>query len=140
MSESGLQIIDRNVELTNEWLNEIARSTGGSKQQAYHVLRTGLHVLRDRLTVDEGAHLAAQLPHFIRGIFYEGWRPAATPTKERSAEAFLDRLRADLPPEIEPRPAAEALFTALKRHCDPGELAHVRETLPKPVAEMLEAA
>jgi hypothetical protein len=59
MSESGLQIIDRNVELTNEWLNEIARSTGGSKQQAYHVLRTGLHVLRDRLTVDEGAHLAA---------------------------------------------------------------------------------
>jgi len=140
MSESGLPILDRNIEVTNEWLNEIAEVTGGSKQQAYHVLRRGLHVLRDRMTVEQAAHLAAQLPHFVRGIFYEGYRPAAIPTKERNLEDFLGKFADDLPEGIEPRTAANALFTVLKVHCEPGELAHVRDTLPKPVAELMEAA
>jgi uncharacterized protein (DUF2267 family) len=137
---SGLPVLDRNIDVTNEWLNQIAEVTGGSKQQAYHVLRRGLHVLRDRVTVEEAAHLAAQLPHFVRGLFYESYRPSATPTKERSLEEFLDRLAEDLPDGIEPRLAANALFTVLKLHCDPGELAHVREALPGPVAEVMEAA
>ena len=140
MAESGLAVLDRNIDQTNEWLNEIAEITGGSKQQAYHVLRGGLHALRDRMTVEEGAHLAAQLPHFIRGIFYEGWRPAAVPTKERSLEAFFEKLSGDLPEGMDAHRAANALFTALKVHCDPGELAHVRDTLPKPLAEVMEAA
>ncbi len=140
MSESGLPILDRNIDATNEWLNEIAEVTGGSKQQAYHVLRGGLHTLRDRMTVEQAAHLAAQLPHFVRGIFYEGYRPAAVPTKERSLEEFLDKLSSELPDEIKPETAANALFTALKVHCEPGELAHVRDTLPKPIAELMEAA
>ncbi|MEE4120885.1 MAG: DUF2267 domain-containing protein [Paracoccaceae bacterium] len=137
---SGLQVLDRNIDVTNEWLNEVAEITGGSKQQAYHVLRRGLHVVRDRVTVEEAAHLAAQLPHFVRGIFYEGYRPAATPTKERSLAQFLDTLAEDLPDGIEPHVAANALFKALKLHCDPGELAHVRDALPGPVAEVMDAA
>ena len=140
MSESGLPIIDRNVEVTNEWLNEIAQATGGSKQQAYHVLRGGLHTLRDRMTAEQAAHLAAQLPHFVRGIFYEGWRPAAVPTKERSRAAFLAKLAEELPGGMAPEVAADALFTALKLHCDAGELAHVQDNLPGPVAEMMQAA
>ncbi len=137
---SGLQILDRNINVTNEWLNGIAVVTGGSKQQAYHVLRRGLHVLRDRMTVEEAAHLAAQLPHFVRGVFYESYRPAATPTTQRSLAEFLDTLAEELPEGIEPRVAADALFTTLKMHCDPGELAHVRDALPGPVAEVMEAA
>lgn len=140
MSESGLPVLDRNIEQTNEWLNEIAEVIGGSKQQAYHVLRGGLHALRDRMTVDESAHLAAQLPHFVRGVFYEGWRPAAVPTKERSLDEFFDKLAGELPEGLDAHRAANALFTVLKTHCDPGELAHVRDMLPRPIAEVMEAA
>ena len=140
MSEHGLTIIDRNVQVTNEWLNEIAAQTGGSKQQAYHVLRGGLHVLRDRMTTEQSAHLSAQLPHLIRGIFFEGWKPAATPTKERSREDFLERLSTELPDGVAPEAAATALFVTLKLHCDRGELAHVEQGLPGPLAEMMAAA
>ena len=38
-----------------------------------------LHTLRDRLTVDVAAKLAAQLPTLIRGIYYEDWDPSRTP-------------------------------------------------------------
>jgi uncharacterized protein (DUF2267 family) len=140
MSATGLAVLDRNVEQTNEWLNEVAEVIGGSKQQAYHVLRGGLHALRDRLTVDEAAHLAAQLPHFVRGIFYEGYKPARMPSGERSREAFLEKLKAEAPEGVPPEKMAEAVFTVLKVQVDPGELAHVREMLPKHVAELMDAS
>lgn len=46
------------------------------RQMAYHALRGVLFTLRDRLTVEEAAHFASQLPLLIRGIFYEGYRSA----------------------------------------------------------------
>jgi uncharacterized protein (DUF2267 family) len=59
---------------------------------AYRVLRSFLHALRDQLTVDEAAKLAAQLPIFARGVFYEGWDPSRTPEHARDIESFLTRI------------------------------------------------
>jgi uncharacterized protein (DUF2267 family) len=59
---------------------------------AYRVLRSFLHALRDQLTVDEAAKLAAQLPIFVRGVFYEGWDPSRTPEHARDIESFLTRI------------------------------------------------
>ena len=42
---------------------------------AYRVLRAFLYALRDQLTVDEAAKLAAQLPIFVRGVSFEGLGP-----------------------------------------------------------------
>jgi hypothetical protein len=58
------------------------------QHQAYSALRAVLHAVRDRITVDEAAHLGAQLPLLIRGIYCEGWHPAATPRKERHCQQF----------------------------------------------------
>ncbi len=33
----------------------------------------------------------------VRGIYYEGWRPAGKPLKERNREQFLDHVRTDIP-------------------------------------------
>ena len=52
---------------------------------ALHALRAGLHALRDRLTVEEAAQLAAQMPMTIRGLFYENWHPAGKPLRIRHA-------------------------------------------------------
>jgi uncharacterized protein (DUF2267 family) len=57
---------------TNTWLKQLGEDRG----DAYRVLRAVLHTLRDRLTVDEAAQFAAQLPELVRGVFYDSAKPA----------------------------------------------------------------
>ena len=61
--------------------------------KAYMALRTVLHALRDRLTVEEAIQLGAQLPMLIRGFYYEGWNLKGKPHKERHKEDFLDHIK-----------------------------------------------
>jgi uncharacterized protein (DUF2267 family) len=135
MSASGLEVFDDTVHKTNLWLKEIMEALGPDRQRAYHALRAVLHSLRDRLTVDEAAHLSAQLPMLIRGIYFEGWHPAHKPTKARTREAFLaeveERLQGIGP--INPATATQAVLAVLERNIDPGEAAHIRQALPKPL-------
>lgn len=128
-------LVDRTVEKTHIWLNELAEELGTKDDQAaaYRVLRAFLHALRDRLPVDESAQLAAQLPDLIRGIYYEGWVPARTPIKYRTAEEFLGRVarEAKLTGETEASHACAAAARVLRRHVTEGELADVEALLPK---------
>ena len=59
-----------------------------NEHKAYLALRTVLHTLRDRLSVEEAVQLGAQLPMLIRGFYYEGWTLKQKPTKERHKTEF----------------------------------------------------
>jgi uncharacterized protein (DUF2267 family) len=127
-------IIERNVEKTNLWLKDLADELEtDDRQAAYRVLRAFLHAVRDRLTVDEAAQLAAQLPDLIRGIYYEGWDPSRTPLSYRSLDEFLRRVadEAVLAGETEASYAATAAARVLHRHVSEGELEDVRGMLPE---------
>lgn len=103
------------------------------EDRAYSVMRAYLHALRDRLTVDEAAQLAAQLPQLIRGIYYEGWDPSATPVKYHKFPEFIDRM-ADETPFNDAGDASKAINAAasvLRRHITEGEIEDIRSTLPK---------
>ncbi|MDQ1568071.1 MAG: hypothetical protein QOF96_2951, partial [Actinomycetota bacterium] len=72
------------IEKTNRILKEIEEAYGWPperRQQSYHALTAVMHALRDRLTVEEASDLAAQLPALVRGLYYEGWKPAKVPVK-----------------------------------------------------------
>ena len=100
MTMTGLQTLDHSVQTTNVWLNGIMQELHTmDRQEAWQALRASLHALRDRLPVDEAAHLAAQLPLVIRGVYFEGWRPAGKPDKVRDAQEFLGHVRRELPNE-----------------------------------------
>lgn len=45
---------------------------GKSQKYVVFCIMGSLHALQDRLTVQEGADLAAQLPLLVKGIFYDG--------------------------------------------------------------------
>ena len=83
-----------------------------------------LHALRDRLTVDVAAKLAAQLPTFIRGVYYEDWDPSRTPLPIHDVDAFLDRVarEARMAGETEASLAVTAVARVLRHHGSPGEI------------------
>jgi uncharacterized protein (DUF2267 family) len=134
MSATGLAVFDETVQKTNSWLKEIALALDCDRHRAYEALRAVLHCLRDRLTIDEAAHLGDQLPMLVRGIFYEAWHPAGKPEKIRSRETFLSRIAAHLATSsIEPEDAAHAVFQVLEKHVSPGEVREVIHVLPKEI-------
>lgn len=84
MSTTGFEAIDHTVQLTHRWVNELDAMVGwGNKPRAYRLIRTVLQAVRDWLQVNYAAHLGAQLPLLLRGVYYEDRRPAAT--RSRSA-------------------------------------------------------
>ena len=136
MSALGLKIIDESVQQANLWINEADYRIGwANKQRAYRLLRATLHAVRDHLGVDEAAQLAAQMPIFIRGLFYEGWNPSATPVKERSKQGFIDRIQAAFTadPMGDAEQAIGAVLDLLDHKISEGEMEDVRRTFSKEI-------
>jgi uncharacterized protein (DUF2267 family) len=79
MSANGLEVFDKTLETTHIWLKEIMIDLGPDKQVAWKVLSTVLHKLRDRLSINLAAHLGAQLPLLVRGVYYDQFEPAKMP-------------------------------------------------------------
>jgi uncharacterized protein (DUF2267 family) len=73
MSSTGLEAFDKTLQITHVWLDEIMAELGPDRQRAYHALRAVLHALRDRWPLNLAAHLGAQLPLLVRGIYYDNW-------------------------------------------------------------------
>jgi uncharacterized protein (DUF2267 family) len=132
MSQTGLTAFDHTLQATIVLLNELAERLGWpDRQRHYHALRAILHALRDRLPVDQVAALGAQLPLLVRGVYYEGWRPAGKPVREHKEE-FLAHIRNEFPgdPDHDPEAVARAVFTVLVKHVSAGEIKHVLGVLP----------
>lgn len=129
---SGVDTLDRSIHHANAWLADLTGELGEDRRAAYRILRSFLHLLRDRLTVEEGSHLAAQLPHLWRGVFYEGWHPGRPPEGYHDRAIFLERLadEAQLAGATEASIATEACAKVLRAHVDEGEYQHVLNVLP----------
>jgi uncharacterized protein (DUF2267 family) len=137
---TGLDVFDRSTQKTNQWLKALERRLGSQdRRYAYRVLRGYFHVLRDRLPIDEAAQLAAQLPHLLRGVFYEGWNPSKTPETYRDRDTFLLRLAeaATLAGPTEASVAAEAATDVLAEQISAGEMDDVLQVLPTAVREVI---
>jgi uncharacterized protein (DUF2267 family) len=138
MSTTGLEVFDRTMHITNEWLRDLIQLIEcGDRQEAYVALRATLHALRDRLTVEESAQLAAQLPMLVRGFYYEGWDPTGKPEADRHLDQFLARIEAELAPhELDPEQAARAVFMLLANRISEGEIEEVAQTMPREIREL----
>ena len=130
----SLTHFDSMIEKTNEWLGELMHELNKhDRHGAYHALRVVLHALRDRLTVNEAANLGAQLPTLIRGIYYEGWRPAAVPVRERKKEQFLSHVRESYKHDesVDVEEVVRAVLRVLANRVSAGEIEDITHSLPK---------
>ena len=136
---TGTESIEKTVQLTHEWIKEIeAELQVQDRHFAFQALRAVLHVLRDRLPLQEAAHLGSQLPQLVRGIYYENFNPRQLPVKDRKAEEFLGRIAEQMPgwDVIDPERIVRSVFQVLKRRISEGEIEDVRANFPKAIAPL----
>jgi uncharacterized protein (DUF2267 family) len=141
MTVASVDTVERNVHKTNEWLKEMGEELGtDDREVAWRFMRAYLQVLRERLTVDEAAQLAAQLPELLRGVFYEGFDPSRQPEKIRDREQFLALLTERAQPAARDQAGslAAAGTAVLRRHVTAGEVDDVLSQLPREIRETLE--
>lgn len=140
MTTTHVPTLEHGIHRTNEWLRDVAAELGSEdRHEAYRALRATLHVLRDRLPVDETAQLAAQLPDLLRGVYYEGWKPSRTPASFHTREQLLDRVvrEARYHGHTEASFAFNAAVAVLRRRISAGELADVTAVLPAEIAHFV---
>ncbi len=138
MAVTDISTLDHAPQAFAEWLNELCDDLGWQKPQAYLLLRETLHAIRDFLTVNEAADLAAQLPVLVRGVYFDGWDPSQTPVKPRNKADLLKRVEARFQktPLEDPERSIAAVFDLLRRHISWGELQHVKQAMRKPIQEL----
>jgi len=141
MSIRSVDAVERSVHKTNEWLSELAAELGGEdREDAWRQLRVYLQLLREQLTVDEAAQLAAQLTYMLRGVFYDGFDPSRQPHRLRHREellaAFAERAQVNGAGAAER--CIEAATRVLDRHVTGGELDDVLAQLPTEIQEVLQ--
>lgn len=139
MSMTGLDVFDATVQKTNLWLKDIMQELGWEdRHKAYGGLRTTLHALRDRLTLEEAVQFGAQLPMLIRGLYYEGWDPTGKPNKVRHKAAFLAPIRDHFQDDwdVDPEEVARAVFHVIVAHVSAGEIEDITLALPKELKEL----
>jgi uncharacterized protein (DUF2267 family) len=138
MSANGLDVFDRTLQTTHIWLNEIMEVTGPDRQTAWHVLGSVLTVLRDRVPLELAAHLGAELPLLVRGIYYDHWKPGAQPERYRTLDEFLRGIVEHMGAmrSVDPGDAARSVFAVLSRHVSEGQVRKVRMALPEEIRNL----
>lgn len=135
MTATGLDVFDRTLQITNIWLDEMMGELGPQRQVAWHTLGAVMRTLRDRLTIELGAHLGAQLPLLVRGAYYDQFQPARVPARFRTEDEFLshvsDNLSGTRPVDV--RQATRCVFAVLNRHVTPELVEKVQDALPEAV-------
>ena len=139
----NLRVFENSQRKTAHWIENVAHNMGSTDmERSYHVLRSVLHAVRDRLPPDDAVHLGAQMPMLVRGFYYEGWHPADKPERYRHKEDFLAHIAHDVPnlDPVQRERAATAVFSVLSQELSGGEADQIRHALPSEVRELWETS
>lgn len=142
---SKIEVFETTLQKSYEWLNDLNALLGWKdSQRSYLALRATLHALRDRLPVDTGANFSSQLPMLIRGFYYEGWQPSITPVKARDKDDFLDLVaihleNTNLAFDEDIEKIVRSVFLVITHHISIGEIFHIKQALPEPIAKLFPA-
>lgn len=135
-------VFEKTMQKSKQWIKDIQSEISFLKPtDAYHLLRAVLHALRDQLNINESAHLTAQLPLLIRGVYYECWNPPQKPHKVASKDEFLNSVLDHLGPAVELhidlQEGVASVWRVLFRHISEGEMKDVVHSLSPSLREFV---
>lgn len=130
MSATGLEVFDKTLQTANIWLGEMMERLDCDRQAAWRVLSVVLQRLRDRLPLDLAAHLGAQLPLIVRGVYYDQFSPGRAASEDVTPEDLIAAV-ADGLDAIDAEDAVMVVFDVLGRHLSEGQAAKLRGALPQ---------
>lgn len=140
MTTTGLSVFDTTVQKSMKIIDEVSvKAHIHDRHKAFQALRATLQTLRDRLPVNEAAHLGAQLPRLITGFYYEGWKPSSVPKKDRTKDEFLDHIRdylQDVDPVIDAELAARSVFAIIGKTVSEGEIDEIVNAMPEELRDL----
>lgn len=141
MADHLYSAFESSLDKTTVILKDIESAYGWPRErrnQSYAALRTVLHLLRDRMTVQESAEFAAQLPVLLRGIYFDGWKPEDVPVK-LNRDDVLYEVRQGFPYDVRggPERLVQVVLDTLRQHVSQGEWQDVKAQLPKDLAEFI---
>jgi uncharacterized protein (DUF2267 family) len=131
---------DHSAQKANEWLRDIGARLGTENQSTeYAALRATLHAIRDHLSTDEIAHLGAQLPIAVRGLYFEGWNPKTAALRPRNKQEFIAAVEREVSGHQELVDIEETIrvtLSVLSRHISMGQMKQVIQHLPVGIREL----
>lgn len=134
-------IVESSTAQTYDWLDRVGLEIGDDDRHlALQALRAVFHALRDELSVEQSAHLTAQFPTYLRGIYFDQWHPGAPAAGHRSLEAFLARIGGGLTgytDRARPQEAARAVFAVIEESLS-GNAEKIKNALPKAIRDFWE--
>ncbi|SCG74078.1 DUF2267 domain-containing protein [Micromonospora inositola] len=141
MAEQLISAVESSMDKTNLMLKDIEQAYGWGKDhrnQSYAALRTVLHLLRDRLPVQESVEFAQQLPILVRGIYFDGWDPQNVPVK-LNRDDFLYEVRQGFPYDVEggTERVVQVVLDTLRQHVTQGEWQDVKSQMPQDLGRMI---
>jgi uncharacterized protein (DUF2267 family) len=117
------------------WLQSMIDELGTrDTAAALAALRTGLAAVRDRLTEEELAELAARLPVLVRGLFFEGWSPHARGASARREDSLVKDIARRQSGGLDAERVAAAILRVLARRVPFGRLGSAVSGLPGALA------
>ncbi len=127
------------AEKGNAWIRDLACvGDFDSQHQAYQVFRAVAHALREQLPIEASAHLAAQFPLVLKGVYYEGWRPDALHVHAGTLPEFYKVVASGYAGKpLDPKRMSQAFFGALALNISEGEMNKIKSYLNHKLRPML---
>ena len=125
------------------WLDQAMAEMGyRDRPGAGRALKTVLHALRDRLSVNQAIALGMWLPRQLRGLYYEDWQHRWDHATKAQKEDFLGEIADSLKgePDTEPEEIARSIFRLLAQQIPADQVMSVRKSLPGEIRSLWPAA
>src|SRR5688572_30710549 len=125
---------DRHAIKGNEFLHRLSArlSFRSDDHRTMRILRSVLHVLRQRLTLEESMQMISQFPVAVKGVYVDGWKIHHPKLKIRTMREFAAKVAStdiasskDFYDETQLIESIRAVFQTLREYVSPGELSDV---------------
>lgn len=133
----------------NTFINELAEKLNqpDNKGQVSILVRAVLHVLRERITIQQSFNLMAQLPMFLKGIYVEQWKYREQPMKIKTMREFCEAVEQEQAHlgerefdwQISTNEIVKIVLETIgNRYVSAGEIADIADELPAELKQIFE--